>query len=118
LESLVAPLADSKNAEQTGYLHLLQGEIALAQGHTDKAIELLTLSNTENSTPFSVEALASAYQQEGKMDDAIAWYEKLMGLQNRAIGWETQQLWLAAHSTLAADYLARGDREKARQTIG
>jgi eukaryotic-like serine/threonine-protein kinase len=118
LESLVAPLADSKNAEQTGYLHLLQGEIALAQGQADKAIELFTLSNTENSTPFSVEALASAYQQEGKMDDAITWYEKLIGLQNRAIGWETQQLWLAAHSTLAADYLARGDREKARQTIG
>jgi hypothetical protein len=32
--------------------------------------------------------------------------------------WETQQLWLAAHVTLAADYLAKGDREKAKQTIG
>ncbi len=117
LESLVAPLADSKNAEQTGYLHLLQGAIALAQGHTDKAIELFTLSNTENSTPFSVEALASAYQQAGKTDQAISWYEKLMGLQNRAIGWETQQLWLAAHGTLAADYLAKGEHEKAKQTI-
>ena len=118
LESLVAPLADSKNAEQTGYLHLLQGEIALAKGQTDKAIELFTLSNTENSTPFSVEALASAYQQAGKTDDAITWYEKLLSLQNRAMGWETQQLWLAAHGTLAADYLAKGEREKAKQTIG
>ncbi len=66
LESLAAPLTDSKNAEQSGYLHLLQGEIALAQKKEDKAIELFTLSNTENSTPFSVEALASAYQQAGK----------------------------------------------------
>lgn len=118
MESLAAPLADSKNAEQTGYLHLLQGEIALAKGQTDKAIELFTLSNTENSTPFSVEALASAYQQGGKTDDAISWYEKLLSLQNRAMGWETQQLWLAAHGTLAADYLAKGEREKAKQTIG
>jgi eukaryotic-like serine/threonine-protein kinase len=117
LESLLAPLTDSKSAEQIGYLHLLQGEIALAGKQTDKAIELLTISNSENSTPFSVEALASAYQQAGKTDDAIVWYEKLMGLQNRAIGWETQQLWLAAHVTLAADYLAKGDREKARQTL-
>lgn len=117
LESLLAPLADSKNAEQTGYLHLLQGEIALAQGHADKAIELLTLSNTENTTAFTVEALARAYQQAGKMDDAIAWYEKLLGQQNRAISWETQQLWLVAHVTLASDYLAKGDRQKTKQTL-
>jgi len=118
IESLIAPLADSKNAEQTGYLHLLQGEIALAQGHADKAIELFTLSNTENSTAFSVEALASAFQQAGKMEDAITWYEKLLSLQIRAIGWEPQQLWLAAHCTLTNDYLAKGNREEAKQTIG
>jgi eukaryotic-like serine/threonine-protein kinase len=118
IESIIAPLTDSKSAEQRGYLQLLQGEIALSEKNADKAIELLTLSNTENSTPFSVEALASAYQQAGKVDEAIAGYEKLMGLQYRAIEWETQQLWLAAHVRLAADYLAKGDREKAKQTIG
>ena len=118
LEKLLAPLTDAKSAEQTGNLHLLQGEIALAKKQTDRAIEILTLSNTENTTPFSVEALASAYQQAGKMDDAIAWYEKLLSLQHRALGWETQQLWLAAHATIAADYLVSGDREKAKQTLG
>ena len=41
-----------------------------------------------------------------------------MGLRYRALGWETQQLWLAAHATLAADYAAKGDREKAKQTLG
>jgi tetratricopeptide (TPR) repeat protein len=117
LESLIAPLADSKNAEQVGYLHLLQGEIALAKRQTHKAIELFNLSNTENSTAFSVEALASAYQQAGKTDEAITWYEERMALQNRAIGWETQQLWLAAHYTLATDYLAKGDGQKAKQAI-
>jgi tetratricopeptide (TPR) repeat protein len=98
-------------------LQLLQGEIALAQGQADKAIELFTLSNAEKSTGFSVEALARAYQQAGKTDDAIAWYKKLLSQPQDSIGWEPQQSWLAAHCTLATDYLAKGDREKAKQSL-
>ncbi len=117
MESLIEPLADNRSAEQRGYLHLLQGEIALAQGQADKAIELFTLSNGEYSTAFSVEALASAYQQTGKMDDAISWYEKFLIQEHDPIAWEPQQPWLAAHCTLAADYLAKGDRGRAKQTL-
>jgi DNA-binding winged helix-turn-helix (wHTH) protein/tetratricopeptide (TPR) repeat protein len=117
IESLITPLTDTKSAEQRAYLQLLQGEIALAQGHADKAIELFNLSNTENSTAFSVEALARAYQKAGKTDDAISWYEKFLSFPSRAIGWEPQQPWLAAHCVLAADYLAKGNREKAKQTV-
>jgi eukaryotic-like serine/threonine-protein kinase len=117
MESLIAPLADTKSAEQRGYLQLLQGEIALARGHADNAIELFTLSNSENSTAFSVEALASAYQRAGKMDDAITWYENFLNQGREPIAWEPQQPWLAAHCTLAADYLSKGDREKAKQIL-
>jgi eukaryotic-like serine/threonine-protein kinase len=117
MESLIATLTDTKSAEQRAYLQLLQGEIALAQGHADRAIELFTLSNTENSTAFSVEAIAHAYQQAGKRDEAIAWYEKFLSMPNRAISWEPQQLWLAAHYTLASDYLAKGDRVNAKQIL-
>jgi len=118
IESLIAPLTDIKSAEQRGYLQLLQGEIALAKGDTDKAIGLFTLSNTEHQTAFTVEALANAYQKSGKTNDAIAWYEKFVSIPNESIAWEPQQPWLAAHRALAADYLAKGDREKAKQTIG
>ena len=90
----------------------------MTQGHADEAIGIFTLSNTENSTAFSVEALASAYQRAGKTAEAITWYEKFLSQSDRAIGWETQQLWLAAHCTLAADYLAKGAPEKAKQTLG
>jgi DNA-binding winged helix-turn-helix (wHTH) protein/tetratricopeptide (TPR) repeat protein len=117
IESLIAPLVDSGNTEQAGYLHLLQGEIALARGQADKAIQLFTLSDTENSTAFSIEALASAYQQTGKTDDAITWYVKLLSFPNRAIGFEPQQLWLAANCTLAGDYFAKGERDKAKPLI-
>jgi DNA-binding winged helix-turn-helix (wHTH) protein/tetratricopeptide (TPR) repeat protein len=118
IEGLIAPLADTKSAEQRGYLQLLQGEIALAQGHSDNAIELFTASNSEYSTAFSVEALASAYQQAGKTDDAITWFARLLNQEHDSIAWEPQQPWLAAHCALAADYLAKGDREKAKQTLG
>ncbi len=118
IESLIAPLTDIKSAEQRGYLQLLQGEIALAKGDVDQAIGLFTLSNTEHHTAFTVEALANAYQKSGKTNDAIAWYEKFVSIPNESIAWEPQQPWLAAHATLTADYLAKGDREKAKQTIG
>ncbi len=117
IESVIAPLTDAKNAEQRGYLQLLQGDNALARGDVDKAISLFSLSNTENNTGFTVEALASAYQKAGKTDQVIAWYEKFLDIQNQSIGWEPQQLWLADHVTLAADYLAKGDHEKAKQTL-
>lgn len=117
IENLIAPLVDAKSAEQAGYLHLLQGEIALAEGHFDQAIDLLTLADHDNSTPFSVEALANAYQQSGAKDKAILWYEKLMAGPVRSLSWEPQQRWVAAHCTLAEDYLARGDRDKASQVL-
>jgi DNA-binding winged helix-turn-helix (wHTH) protein/tetratricopeptide (TPR) repeat protein len=117
IENLITPLTDLKSAEQRGSLQLLQGEIALSKGDVDKAIGLFALSNTEHSTAFAEEALASAYQKAGKTDEAITWYEKFLSIPSRSIGWEPQQLWLTAHVTLAADYLAKGDREKARQTL-
>ncbi|MFY9751871.1 MAG: hypothetical protein WAJ92_04475, partial [Candidatus Acidiferrales bacterium] len=60
---------------------------------------------------------AHAYQQSGAKDQAIVWYEKLISPPNRSLSWEPQQRWLAAHYTLASDYVQRGDREKARQAL-
>jgi DNA-binding winged helix-turn-helix (wHTH) protein/Tfp pilus assembly protein PilF/TolB-like protein len=117
IENLITPLADPNSREQTGYLHLLQGEIALAEGNSAQAIDLLTVADHTNTNGFSVEALAHAYQQLGAMDQAILWYEKLTSPPNRSFSWEPQQRWLAAHNVLAEDYLARGDREKAKQTL-
>jgi len=117
VENLILPLVDPKSAEQTGYVHLLQGEIALAEGHSDQAIDLLTLADHDNSTPFSVEASAHAYQQSGATDQAILWYEKLKSDPVRALSWEPQQRWVAAHYILAEDHLARGDKQKAREMM-
>ncbi len=117
IEKVIAPLADPKSAEQTGYLHLLQGEIALEEGHSAQAIELLTIADHDKSSSFSVEALADAYQQSGATNQAIPLYEKLISGPDQSLSWEPQQRWVAAHYTLAEDYLARGERDKANRVL-
>lgn len=118
IEAQIAPLADSNSPAQMGYLHLLQGEIALVGNDKDRAIAVLSLSNKENPTPLSSEALAHAYQVTGKMNDAIAEYARFVSPEDEDILWEAQQRWLAAQYTLAFDYAAVGKRDKAKQTIG
>jgi eukaryotic-like serine/threonine-protein kinase len=115
--AMIAPGVDPRSVEQMGYLHLLQGEIALSVKQHDKATELLKQSDTENRTAFSIEALAHAYQQSGKIEEAVATYEKMLALPDLPLGWEPQQRWLEARYTLAQDYSARGDRLKARETL-
>jgi eukaryotic-like serine/threonine-protein kinase len=117
IAAVISPLADQRNSEQMGYLHLLEGEIALASGKHAEAIELLAQSDKENSTGFSMEAIAHAYQESGDVDKAIASYEKVLTSTNRSLSWEPQQRWLEARYALALDYASRGDKQKARETL-
>jgi DNA-binding winged helix-turn-helix (wHTH) protein/tetratricopeptide (TPR) repeat protein len=117
IAAMIAPLADQRSLEQMGYLHLLQGEIALSLNQHDKAIDLLKQSDSENRTGFSIEALAHAYQQSGKIDEAVATYEKMLVLTDLPLGWEPQQRWLEARYALALDYSSHGDKQKARETL-
>jgi tetratricopeptide (TPR) repeat protein len=117
IAALIEPLVDQNNLEQMGYLHLLEGEIALSLRRRGRAIELLDKSDKENRTGMSVEAIAHAYQQFGELDEAIAAFEKMLGLTELPLGWEPQQRWLEARYTLAVDYSARGEKQKARKTL-
>jgi DNA-binding winged helix-turn-helix (wHTH) protein/tetratricopeptide (TPR) repeat protein len=117
IAAIITPLADQHNSEQMGYLHLLEGEIALASGKHAEAIELLAQSDKENSTGFSMESIAHTYQESGDVDKAIAAYEKVLSSPNRLLSWEPQQHWLEAHYILALDYSSRGDKQKARERL-
>ncbi|MFZ0392382.1 MAG: tetratricopeptide repeat protein [Terracidiphilus sp.] len=117
LEKMIEPHVDGKNPEQVAYVHDLQGEIALLHGEHDKAIQLFNNSDQENSTPFSMEGLARAYQKSGDMDQAVKQYEKFIASPNHGLLWEPQQLWIAAHYTLASDYLSMGNPAKAREAL-
>ncbi len=117
IESATAPIVDKKNQEQLAYEHFLQGEIAVARGDNNKAIQLLSLSDQEKSTPYSMEGLARAYQQSGNIAQAVSQYEKFLASPFYGLLWEPQQRWVAAHYTLADDYLAMGNPAKAREAL-
>jgi len=117
IAALITPLADPHSSEQMGYVHLLQGDIALAAGLNDQAIELLRQSDNENGTALSMEALAHAYQQAGQIDQAVTTFQKMLSSTGGSLSWEPQQRWLAARYTLASDYSSRGDKQKARDTL-
>lgn len=117
IQSTIAPLVDGKNAEQVAYGHYLEGEIALLHGDTDKAVRQFSVSEQVKSMPFSMEALARAYQQSKNLPQAVSQYEKYIASPEYGLLYETQQRWLTAHYTLAADYLALGNPAKAREAL-
>jgi tetratricopeptide (TPR) repeat protein len=117
IAAVIAPLVDGRDPKQVAYAGVLQGEVALAHGDTGKAIELLGLADHEDSTAYSVEGLARAYQQAGDVPHAIEQYERFLANPDLALSQEPQQRWLAAHYTLAADYLTLGDRAKASAAL-
>jgi DNA-binding winged helix-turn-helix (wHTH) protein/tetratricopeptide (TPR) repeat protein len=117
IAAVITPLADQHSPEQMGYVHLLEGDIALAMGKHDESVELLKQSDKENQTGFSIEAIAHAYQQSGDVEKAITSYEKTLTSRERSLSWEPQQRWLEARYTLALDYASRGDKQKARETL-
>jgi len=120
IEKVIAPLADPGSEEQSGYVRLLQGEIALAKGDALDATRLFALEDLRFGEPFrlSKEAAARAYDKAGDTDRAISSYEQLLaGGWCHLTGWEPQQRCEEARIALARDYLARGDRQKAQAAL-
>jgi serine/threonine protein kinase/Tfp pilus assembly protein PilF len=114
----VKPLADLNNAMQASDLHLLEGEVELARGNKQHALELLLLADREKSSGLTLASLARAYQVTGDAEQAIRWNEAFLGMKDPPLGWEPQQDWIAAHVNLAKLYLARGEKDKARARLG
>lgn len=89
----------------------------MLHGEDDKAIQLFGLSDQEYSTPFSSEGLARAYQHSGNMRQAVGQYERFLASVDHGLLWEPQQRWIAAHYTLAADYLTMGNPTRAKAVL-
>ena len=110
---VVKPHADVNNPVQASDVHLLEGEVELARGNKDHALELLLLADREKSSGLTLASLARAYLLTGDTELAIRWNETFLDKKPSPIGWEPQQDWIAAHVNLARLYLARGEKEKA-----
>jgi tetratricopeptide (TPR) repeat protein len=113
----IQPAVDQKSAEQRSFLHMLEGELALANGSPRRAVGLMLLADREAGTEETLATLAFAYDRSGNRARAIESYEKLIFKISSALGWESQQSWIAAHARLAELYLSAGDRERASVTL-
>jgi tetratricopeptide (TPR) repeat protein len=112
----LGPRADDNNPRITADLHGLEGEVALARGDYERAVDALRLAAQGLELPLWLASLAYAYQKAGDAERAMTCYEQLTRA-NRALGWEPQQAWIAAHVELADAYLSRGATARAGQAL-
>jgi len=115
----IAPLVNERVEDQTGFAEILKAEVAASTGDFQSAQQFMRPPTSDDSedvaTPTS-EMLAYIYQQTGKLDDAISWYERFLS-DERALGWERQQQIFQAHYMLARDYQQKGDRARAMREV-
>ena len=102
---------DEKNKSDRVVLNILQGEMALAQGSYDEAVEKLSLAYSEREDNYVLESLAYAHMKNEDWDKAISRYEEL--IIRKQIGWEAQEDWIQAHYHLGRIHEEKGEREKA-----
>ncbi len=121
LAEAVSASVDPRNAEDSVYFQVLLAEVALAKGNADAATTGLLGSEAEvnNDTRGArAETLARAFQQSGKTDQAIAWYEKFLAIPGGgAVSWEPEEHWLAAQVALGSNYATRDEKQKALTTL-
>jgi len=107
------------------FLHdLLSGEILLAEGSVDKAIDVMEKASPPGrppimqeiftfNIPFMKDVLALAYKEKGQIDKAIAEYERLITVQPEKGNWTL--IHPRYHYRLAKLYDAKGLKDKARE---
>lgn len=113
----IRPFADPKNPESTSDFQVLEGEVELAHGNKDRAIELFSLADKAKRSAMTMESLAHAYEASGNSEQAAVWYELFVTAADPPLGWEPQQDWLAAHYRLARIYFAKGDKTSAKKQL-
>ncbi|MGH9473134.1 MAG: winged helix-turn-helix domain-containing protein [Terriglobales bacterium] len=116
----IQPLAEETNLEDQGYVRLLRGEIAVAEGQAAQGIAIFGLPSGEDGSSvhdLTTEALAHAYQRQGDLKQAALWYQRTITPGQWLIGWEPQPQGQEAYLELASDELALGNRMAARTAL-
>ena len=114
---VVQSRSNPERPEESSELHRLEGEMALASGNFERALELLELATREHRWALTLESLAHAALVEGEPGRAIAHGEAFLTYPDRPLSFEPAPRWLSAHLHLARVYAAEGDRERARALL-
>jgi serine/threonine protein kinase/tetratricopeptide (TPR) repeat protein len=92
-------------------LELCRGEIALAEGNFDDAINLFELAYRQREDNYVLESIAFAHLQKGDINKAVSHYEQLIG--RHRTGGEDQEYWIQTHYRLGRICEEIGDKAKA-----
>jgi tetratricopeptide (TPR) repeat protein len=118
LLSLAESAADEKVPEQFHAVNLLRGEIELASGNPQHAIETFHLA--AQAFPayacLTNESLGRAHLAAGQPELAIADFDNVLG-SHTCQGWEAQQGWVLAHLHIAQAYGALNQPQKATNPL-
>ena len=104
---------NEENRDDRAAFNILKGEIELAGGNYEEAVELLEMACKLREDSYVIESLAYAYFMKGDLDQAISNYELLINMKD--LGWEAQEYWIKAHYQLGKIYEEKGDVENAIQ---
>jgi tetratricopeptide (TPR) repeat protein/tRNA A-37 threonylcarbamoyl transferase component Bud32 len=106
-----AKAAEHSAGSETDLLRA-EGELLLARGAFDEAIEKLRLATASQSWILTDSSLALALARAGRAPEAIALYQKIV--ENPPPAWEGQVAWALAHWNLANLYEQEGKLGEAR----
>ncbi len=113
LEDLLSELNENQRND-VAHFKTLKGEIELAKGNYNEAVNLLEEATMLRQDNFSLESLAYVCFLKGDIEQAIAKYEELIS-DKGLFGWETQEWWLQSHFQLGKIYEEKGDTAKASE---
>ena len=109
---------NEKVSEQLHAINLLKGEIELAHGNQQRAIEMFRLA-AQVFPAFDCltdESLGRAHLAAGRPDLAITDFEKVLG-SHTCQGWEARRRWVLAYFHIAQAYAAVNQTAKAQASI-
>jgi tetratricopeptide (TPR) repeat protein len=92
----------------------LKGEIELARGNNDEAVDLLETTIKLRNDSYTLSSLAYAYYCLGQMEKAMSVYEDMIG-PHYILGWEAQECVVEAYYNLARINEEIGNQEKAEK---
>ena len=115
LETAIQRLDESIPADRAA-VALLRGEIGLAGGDFQGAVNHFRTASALGENPFQRESLAFGLYQAGDLEGALDQY--LTFLDQPELGWEAQEFWLRSHYRVGQIYEALGDPATALEFYG
>ena len=111
LQGLSGKITKGNRTDEAAFSQL-KGEIEMARGNYQDAIQLFKESVNLKEDSHTLSSLADAYYYSGELDKAISVYSDIIGT-HYSLGWEGQQCCLEAFYKLGMILEEKGEKEEA-----